>query len=198
MSHQCWNYAETMLCNVGKQLHRRCPTLIQRCFNIKHYQDTTSDFVSFSTSDQVLESLFLQNLRKKVRETTKGIVYRNGSQFKRLYGIVIRIYKLSSVCLPHCIYFVLFVKLKQCANWYKSQLSDGFTRKLLGLQLTYSHIRITLLQSTIMTFSGRFPKYLCSSIAIIFNNLVTKFLNVLNCCGKKRVALVFMTQKFFV
>ena len=105
---------------------------------------------------------------------------------------------MSSVCLPYCIYFVLFAKLKQCANWYKSQLSDGFTRKLLGLQRTYSHIRITLLQSTIMTFSGRFPKFLCSSIAIIFNNLVNKFLNVLNCCGKKRVALVFMTEIFCV
>ena len=188
-------------------LKRCCATLksdwfdfAQRWFNVVSTSDTVVvstlynaenpklDFVSFSTSDQVLESLFLHTLRKKARER----------RFKRLYGIVIRIYKLSSVCLPHCIYFVLFVKLKQCANWYKSQLSDGFTRKLLGLQLTYSHIRITLLQSTIMTFSGRFPKYLCSSIAIIFNNLVTKFLNVLNCCGKKRVALVFMTQKFFV
>ena len=163
MSHQCWNYAETMLCNVGKQLHRLCPTLIQRCFNIKHYQDTTSDFVSFSTSDQVLESLFLQNLRKKVRETTKGIVYRNGSQFKRLYGIVIRIYKLSSVCLPYCIYFVSFPKLKQCTDWYKSGFDDGFTRKLLGSTHILAFKNHSFWQRTIMTFPRGFPKFLCSS-----------------------------------
>ena len=116
-------------------LKRCCATLksdwfdfAQRWFNVVSTSDTavvstlynaensTLDFVSFSTSDQVLESLFLHTLRKKARER----------RFKRLYGIVIRIYKLSSVCLPYCIYFVSFAKLKQCTNWYKSRLSDGF------------------------------------------------------------------------
>ena len=34
-------------------------------------ENPMSDFVSFSTSDQVLESLFLYTLLKKARETTR-------------------------------------------------------------------------------------------------------------------------------
>ena len=100
---------------------------------------------------------------KESQRTTKGIVYRNGSQFKRLYGIVIRIYKLSSVCLPYCIYFVSFPKLKQCTDWYKSGFDDGFTRKLLDSTHILAFKNHSLWQRTIMTFPRGFPKFLCSS-----------------------------------
>ena len=182
------------LSNVDSTLFQReTLSLYQRCTTLKIRHQILFRFQSGIKSSSPF--FFIPFKRKSEKLLKKDSLQE---WFKRLYGIVIRIYKLSSVFLPYCIYFVLFAKLKQCENWYKSQLSDGFTRKLVGLQLTYSHIRITLLQSTIMTFSGRFPKFLRSSIAIIFNNLVTKFSNVLNCCSKKRVVLVFMTQKFFV
>ena len=106
-------------------------------------ENPTQDFVSFSTSDQVLKSLFLLILLKNGRETIKE--------------------RQSTVCLSYCIYFVSFAKLKQCADWHKSLLSDGFTLNLLGLQLTYSYLRITLLRRTIIAFSRRFLKFLWSS-----------------------------------
>ena len=35
-SYQRWNNVETMLCNVGKPLHRCCVKLIWHCFNVGH------------------------------------------------------------------------------------------------------------------------------------------------------------------
>ena len=68
-----------MLCNVGKQLDQCIRTLIEPFLTsdtivvstLYKVENQTSDFVSFSTSDQVLESLFLHTLLKKARETNE-------------------------------------------------------------------------------------------------------------------------------
>ena len=161
---QRWKTIASTYCKVDStfyqrhtlSLYQRCTKLKVRCQILFHFQRQIKFWSPF----------FVHTLLKIAREA--NTVYSNGSRFKKICGIVIRICKLSSVCLPYCIYFVLFAKLKQCADWYKSQLSNGFTRNLLDLQITYSHLRITLLQRTIMTFSRRFPKFLCSSA--IFQN----------------------------
>ena len=103
---------------------------------------------------------FLERKPKKLLK--KSIAYRNGSRLNRLLEIVIRLYTLSSVCLPCCIYFILFAELKQHADWCKSQFADGLTRKLLGLQLSYSHLWIIPFQELSWRFPEGFRNLLCS------------------------------------
>ena len=109
---------------------------------------------------QLPQKLFKRKTKKLLK---KIIAYRNGSQLNRFYGIVIRIYTLSIVCLPYCVYFVSFAELKQYTAWYKSQYADGLTRKLPGLQLFCSHLRIILLQELSWRSPEGFQNLLCSS-----------------------------------
>ena len=66
--------------------------------------------------------------RKPKKLLKKSIAYKNGSRLSKLCEIVIRIYTLSSVCLPYIIYFVSFAELKQYVDWYNSRFADGWTQ----------------------------------------------------------------------
>ena len=69
-----------------------------------------------------------------------------------------------------------FQDLKQYAGWYNSQLADGLTynmlgwkqiaRKLFEPEFTGLQFWIAFLHKIIVTFSRRFPKFLCCSANI--------------------------------
>ena len=60
-----------MLCNIGKQFNIALTSDTVVVSTLYNVENLTSYFVSFSTSDQVLESTFFHTLLKKARETTK-------------------------------------------------------------------------------------------------------------------------------